>query len=184
MEKGKHYKMASGAQLFVSVSEYEKVIALHDALIAELRGGGVGGLDIAAIQKAFDAEQSRRAAAAAGTPFDDDGSANAGHNAIVDKILGVAASKSVKSALFACAEKAVYMPNGNETSSIQFQLGSPGYGVFDNPKCLTQAREDYYDICRAIAEENLRPFAKALFSMFMAHMASSADTPASPSAQG
>lgn len=175
MGNGKEYRMPSGAVLLVSVSEYEKVMDLHDALGAELRGNGLGALDVSKIQKTFEAARLKRIAAAAGAPLEDDGSGDEGLNVIVDKILALASSRVVKHALFACAEKAVYRPDGSEGSSIQFQLGAPGYGVFDNPKCLAQARGDFYEICKAIAEENLRPFGKALFSMFMAHVGSSAD---------
>ncbi len=174
--KGKEYTLTSGATLLVSVSEYEKVMALHDALGAELRGRGVGSLDIGKIQQAIQAKKKERVAIAAGLPVEESTEGDDGLNVIVDKILAVATSREFKAALFSCAEKAVYRPDGSEASSIQFRLGTPGYGVFDNPVCMTQAREDFYDICKAVAEENLRPFGKALFSMFMAHVGSSADT--------
>lgn len=180
---GKLYELPSGAKLFVSVSEYEKVMALHDALADALRGGGAGALDVAKIQKAIEVAQQKRMAAAAGKPVEDDGAGDEGLNVIVDKVLAVAGSKAVKAAIFACSEKAVYMSDGTEASSVQFNPGAAGYGVFDNPKCLARAREDFYEIAKAIAEENLRPFAKALFSMFMAHVANSADTPVSSSAR-
>lgn len=177
MESGKHYQLTSGAKLFVSVSEYEKVMALHDALVAELRGQGAGALDIAKIQKAIDYTAAKRLAEAAGQKFDENNAeADDGMNALLDKVLAVIGSPRVKACLFACAEKAVYYPNGSEESAVPFKLGTPGYGVFDNPSCLSRAREDFYDICRAIAEENLRPFGKALFSMFMGHVGKRADS--------
>ena len=172
MEKGKEFKLPSGATIYVSVSPYEQVIALHDALGAELRGHGVGALDVGKIQKAI--EEKRKGEESDG--------GDEGLNVIVDKILALATSGQFKIALFACAEKAVYRPDGTESSSIQFKIGTPGYGVFDNPDCMIQAREDFYEICRAVVEENLRPFGKALFSMFMAHMGKSANTQKSPTA--
>lgn len=172
MEKGKEYSLSSGATLYVSVSPYEQVIELHDALGAELRGKGLGALDISKIQKSLGASRKVQE----GAPVADGSEGDDGLNIIVDKILAVATSKEFKAALFACAEKAIYRPDGTESSSIQFKLGTPGYGIFDNPTCMTQAREDFYDICKAIAEENLRPFGKALFSMFMAHVAERANT--------
>lgn len=182
MEQGKEFKMPSGATLYVSVSEYEKVIALHDALGAELRGNGIGALDVAKIQKSFEVNRKARAAKSAGVEFEDTGAGDDGLNVIIDKVLAVATSREFKAALFACAEKAVYRPDGSEASSVQFKLGTPGYGVFDHPECMIQARGDFYDICKAIAEENLRPFGKALFSMFMALMGNSADTQKSTTA--
>ena len=169
--------------LFVSVSPYDRAMALHDALGAELRGNGLGSLDIGKIQKTVESGRKARVAAAAGIAFEPDEDADGGLNVIVDNILAIATSKAFKDALFACAEKAVYRPDGTEASSIQFKLGTPGYGVFDNPACQTQAREDFYDICKAIAEENLRPFGKALFSAFMAHVGKSADSQPSPTAK-
>lgn len=184
MQNGKQYDLPSGAKLFVSVAEYEKVMALHDALADALRGGGAGSLDVVKIQKAIEATRQKRMAEAAGKPHDDGGDADEGLNIIVDKVLAVAGSARVKAAIFACSDSAVYMPDGTEMTSVQFQPGTPGYGVFDNQKCLTRAREDFYDIAKAIAEENLRPFGKALFSMFMAHVESSADTQGSNTAKG
>ena len=156
---------------------------LHDCLGEELRGNGIGVLDVGKIQKSFDSIKEKRIAEAAGSPLEDDGEGDEGMNVVVDKMLALASSRTVKAALFACAESAVYRPDGTEASSIQFKVGTPGYGVFDNPACMDNAREDFYDICKAIAEENLRPFGKALLSMFVAHMGSSASTPKSNSAK-
>lgn len=187
VNKGKAYELGSGAKLFVSVSEYEKVMDLHDALVDALRdGGGAGALDVAQVQRAIEAAQKKRQHAAAGVEaqLPDDGSGDAGLNVIVDRVLAVAGSKRVKAAIFACSLKAVYMPDGTEASSVTFDPAVPGYGVFDNPKCLAQARADFYDICKAIVEENLRPFGQALFSMFRGLVENSADSPSSPTAKG
>lgn len=179
MENGGNvYDMPSGAKLRVSVSEFEKVMHLHDAIADALRGGGAGSIDAVAIQKAFDANVAARVAKAKGQPWEDDGSGDGGLNEIVDRVIALVGSRTVKAAVFACADKALYMPDGTEASAVHFQPGSAGYGVFDNPKCMTAARGDFYEICRAIAEENLRPFGKALFSMFKDHVGSSAATPA------
>lgn len=179
MQEGKEYRLPSGATLFVSVAPYDDVMALHDALAAELRGQGVGALDVSKVKKSFDAERAKRAAAAAGKPLEENDAADEGLNVIVDKMLAVIGSRAVKHALFTCAQKAVYRPDGSEASGIQFRMGVAGYGVFDNPAYLLQARGDFYDICKAVGEENLRPFGEALSSMFTALMGSSADTPAS-----
>ena len=179
MEKGKEYQLPSGATIFVSVSEYERVMELHDALAREIRGNGVGALDIGKIQKSLDANRKARISAAAGLAHEGDDQGDEGDeglNVIVDKMLAVASSREFKAALFTCAEKALYRPDGTERSSLQFKMGTPGYGVFDHPQYGIQARGDFYEICKAVAEENLRPFVKALFSMFMAHVASSADS--------
>ncbi len=183
MEKGREFTLPSGAKMLVSVASYADVIALHDALGAELRGRGLGTLDVAKIKKTFEVAGKKREAAAIGAQFIETTEGDEGLNVIVDKLLGVISSKEVKDALFACAEHAVYMPTGDMESAIQFCVGAPGYGVFDNPKCMTQAREDFYEICRAIGEENLRPFGKALFSLFTALVGSSADIQGSNTAK-
>lgn len=178
--KGKEYSLKSGAKLFVSVSEFDLIMELHDAIVDALRGGSVGSLDVAQIQRAVQKAQKNRAAAAAGDEqaLEDDGSGDAGLNAIVDRVLAVAGSKRVKTAIFSCSARALYMPDGTEASTVTFDPAVPGYGVFDNPSCLAQAREDFYDIAKAIVEENLRPFGKALFSMFTDLVESSAASPA------
>lgn len=159
MEKGgKWYDMPSGAKLYVCMSNYENLIALHDALFNELRGKGVGNLDLVAIQKAISGEGEE------------------GLNVVADKIMALMASRDFKAALFACAEKAVYCPDGAVESAVPFRLNAAGYNVFDNPKCREKALGDFYDIAKAIGEENLRPFAKALSSMFAALVAKRADT--------
>lgn len=161
MEKGKEFDLPSGAKLYVSVSAYEHAMGLHDALAQELRGKGVGTLDIVEVQKAMRGEGEE------------------GLNVLVDKGLALAASKEVKAALFACADKSVYRPDGSEASSIKV---SPS--LFDHPEHMIQAREDFYAIFAAVAEVNLRPFVKALFSMYTAHVEKRAVSQKSPSGPG
>ena len=83
MEEGKLYRMQSGAMLFVSVSPYDRAMALHDALGAELRGNGLGSLDIGKIQKTVESGRKARVAAAAGIAFEPDEDADGGLNVIV-----------------------------------------------------------------------------------------------------
>jgi hypothetical protein len=177
---GRLFDMPSGAKLYVSIAAYDDVMDLHDALATELRGKGLGSLDVAAVWKTVQAAKASKE-----RPEDEsDGAAEAaGLNVLADKVLAVGASKEFKAAVFKCAEKAVYRPDGELASSIPFRVGQLGYGVFDNPKCRDQAREDFYAIIQAIVEENLRPFGKALFSMFTAHVARSAAFQKSPSGQ-
>lgn len=155
---GKEYKMPSGALLVVSVSDYDRVVELHDALANELRGKGLGQLDIIEVIKTINGEGEQ------------------GLNVLADKAIGLASSREFKAAIFACAEKAVYCPDGELRSAVTFAVDKPGYGVFDHPKHKLQARGDFYAICRAIVEENLRPFGAALSSMFKALMEKRADS--------
>lgn len=183
MKDAKEYAMPSGAKLLVSVSAYDPVMDLHDAFVEELRGKGIGSLDVVEIQKTIQSKMAERAALAAGKPWEDDGEADVGLNVIVDKYMALIASKSLRTAIFACAAKAIYMPDGTMETSLPFLPGTSGFGVFDHPRHGLRARGDYYAICRAVAEENLRPFGKALFSMFGGLVEKRADTQESNTAK-
>lgn len=159
MNQGEEFDLPSGAKLFVSISPYEQVMALHDALANEMRGKGLGALDVVEVQKVLRKE------------------GEAGLNIIVDKVLAMAASREIKDAVFACAAKAVYRPHGTVESSIPVTRT-----LFDNGKLdLEKVRGDFYAIAARIIEVNLRPFAKALFSLYLAHVGKSADTQESKS---
>ncbi len=92
------------------------------------------------------------------------------------KALEFSSSKALQKAIFKVAEKAVYKADGTSATAAQFKFNAMGYGVFDNPLTRDKAREDYLDICRVLLEENLRPFGKAIFSMFEAHVERIANT--------
>lgn len=171
---GREFPMPSGAVLYVSIAPYDDVMVLHDALANELRGRGVGGLDVAAVWKTVQAARAAKTGDEAGEDADAEGAA--GLNVLADKVLALGGSREFKAAVFLCAEKAVYRPTGELASSLRFQRGVPGYGVFDNPVCRDRAREDFYAIVRGVVEENLRPFGKALFSMFGGLVENSAES--------
>lgn len=180
---GKEFPMPSGATLYVSIADYDSVMDLHDALANELRGKGMGGLDVAAVWRSVQKVKAARDAGA--QPFEDEGDDGAaGLNVLMDKFLALGASKEFKAAVFKCAERAVYRFDGSLASSIQFKFGTPGYGVFDDPRCRDTSRGDFYAIVKAVVEENLRPFGAALLSMFAAHMVASAASQKSNTDQG
>jgi len=174
MENGQEFDLPSGAKLHVSPSSFAQAKALQDALLAELRGKGLGALDVAAIQKAIGVGVAKRAGDEA-----PDGVEDAGLNMLVDRFLAVASSREVEAALFACAEKAVYKPGGSLDGAVQVTQR-----LFDDPKLRDAARRDFYAICHRVAEVNIRPFVEALFSMYAAHVGSSADTRPSSSETG
>lgn len=164
-DRGKEYPMSSGAMLLASQSDFARTIELHDALLDVLRGQGLGVLDVAQLQKAIVSAAKRRESLLKGEALEEeDASAAAGLNVLVDKVLALASSKRFKDALFSCAVSAQYCPDGRLETALSFDPDKPGYGVFDDFKYGRQARKDFYDICRAIAEENLRPFGEALLS--------------------
>ena len=161
MENGQEFDLPSGAKLYISVASFAQIKALHDAVCTELRGKGVGSLDIVSIQKTMA------------------GSSDQGLNVLADKFMGLAASKDVEMTVFSCAEKAVYRPDGTESSSVGVTRG-----LFDDPRTRDQARKDYYGIMINVAQVNLRPFIEALSSMFAARVDLSADSQRSSSDQG
>lgn len=185
-DKGK-YKLRSGATLKVNASDYERCVALNDAFLDALRGGQIGALDVAVVNKAVAAYVTARVARAAGQEEpelgpDDAAAADAGMNVLVDRMLALVASKPFKAALFACCDKAVYCPSGEvDADAVQLDSKAPGYGLFDHPTLREQARGDFLSICRALGEENLRPFVAALLSEFLGLAGKSAASPTSSS---
>lgn len=150
-QQGNEYTLPSGAKLYASVAPWADIKALHDALLDEIRGKGVGELDLVALQKAYEG----------GNPE--------GFNHLVDKMMGLLASKPIEEAVFKCAEKALYRPDGEE-SSVRVTRA-----LFDDPKLRERVREDYYAICLGVGGVNLRPFVKALFSALKARAGKRAD---------
>jgi len=69
-------------------------------------------------------------------------------------ILSIDTSQDFLDAVFECLKYCTY----KSTYKIDLEL-------FDN-KSVPEAREDYYEIIAACVEENLRPFAKSLISMW------------------
>jgi hypothetical protein len=145
MSQGDMVTLPSGARLFVSPSSWENAKALHDAVLREMRGKvDVAGLDLDLVRSAFE-ERNVQA-----------------FSHLLDKVVGIACSKDIENAIFACAEKAIYQPGGEETSKKVSRV------LFNDPDTRDQSREDYYAIAYHVAEVNLRPFVKALSSSLKA----------------
>lgn len=173
-ENGKEFDMPSGAKLYVSVAEWGKVKPLHDALARALIGSGVSAPEVAAVLKGIAGKFALPGAEA------DEAASKEEQITVLAvlarKALEIASSKDLESAIFACAEAALYKPDGTSDTAVQFKANALGYGVFDHPKCRDRARGDYYEICQAVVEVQCLPFAKALISMFVAHVGKSAAT--------
>lgn len=75
-------------------------------------------------------------------------------------VVMASASKDVESAMFLCAETAVYSPDGSDAGRRKVTKA-----LFDDVVNAPKAREDFLVICARIAEVNLRPFFGALFSV-------------------
>lgn len=71
---------------------------------------------------------------------------------LMGTLVNAATSKDIKDAVFRCAAKASYEKRRVDTS------------LFDDPEIGEKAREDYYSICLRIAEVNVLPFFKKVFS--------------------
>lgn len=73
---------------------------------------------------------------------------------IKDTLLALDGSDAFHEAIFNCLQYCTY----KSTYKIDMDL-------FENP-AIPEAREDYYEIIISCVEENLRPFAKSLISMW------------------
>ncbi len=71
---------------------------------------------------------------------------------VMGTLINAATSPAIKDAVFRCATRASY-----DNRKIDNAL-------FDDPKVGEKAREDYYTICMRIAEVNVLPFFKKVFS--------------------
>jgi len=165
-KQGNEYTLASGATLMVGVAPWKDIKALHDAVLNEIRGQGVSGLDVVAIQKAGTTIAARMKGKAA-----DLEGAGPGFNHLADRVLGILASKAVEECIFKCAEKSIYRHDGTDESTIKVTKT-----MFDDPKIMEKARGDFYEIGYHVAEVNLRPFVKALSSALGVRVGQSADT--------
>lgn len=169
---GNEFRLTSGATLLVSVACWQDIKALHDAVLRELRGTDVSGLDVVAIQKAGAALAARLSGKKV-EPGDMDGAAE-GFNHMADRAMSLLSSREVSGCIFKCAEKAVYRLDGSVESSIPV---TPA--LFDNPKTMEQARCDFYEIAYHVSEVNLRPFVSALSSALGVRREKSNGTPLS-----
>ena len=178
---GKEYKLPSGASLYVSIGPWGSVKPLHDAVARAAIGSGITRDEVAAILKAVQFKLAPAPDPKAKLKADEQLTVL---SVLARKILEVGSSKELETAIFTAAEKCIYRADGSPESSVQFKFSAPGYGVFDHPNCRDRARGDYYEICASIVEENLRPFAEALYSALLALAGKSADTQASNTETG
>jgi len=161
LSQGNEFSLPSGATLLVSMASFANAKALHDALCRELRGKGMGDVDVIELSKALSSKDPN------------------GLNWVADKIMGIVSSKEIESAFFACAEKALYRHDGQEASSAQVTKR-----MFDEPTIAEQARSDFYHVFMRVAEVNLRPFIKALSSALKARADQGAESQASSTETG
>ncbi len=144
--------LPSGAKLVITTAPFADASALLDAILKELRGMRFGGnADIDPANP--------------GGVFKDPSSFMAG----VDRLLTVATSDEVKTALFKCCERCSY--EGMKVTRA----------LFDDPKYGDQAREDYFTLAAKVVEVNCKPFFKQTFSGLKGIMGALNASPKSPS---
>lgn len=136
---GKTFNLASGASLQVSPAAFADAKALERTVLASLRGGNVGTIDLGKLKAAKESGNLAEAVAP-----------------LLDLILGAGSSKDLEDALFACSATAAYTPAGQQAP----KRVTPG--LFDE---VLEARADYYQIMARVAEVNLGPFFQAIFSL-------------------
>lgn len=156
------FKLPSGATLRVTIAPYRDAKDLHDAVLRALRGKSAGSVDVADLVKNLTAMGEDKSGLKMG----------AAGGAIVDLAIGVLTSTEVEAAVLKCGQRAVYEPIG---APEDVRKVDPG--LFDDPKHGEDARGDMYAIYMRVAEVNLGPFFKALFSALKARAGTSADTP-------
>ena len=143
--EGKTFDLPSGAKLLVNVASFESADELKCAVAGELLKLKPNlmpfqDLDLAAPGTFMQAHPELL-------------------QTMIDAALTFATSKPVKAALWQCFEKAVYQPKGGKGESLHLS-----YDLMDDPKIGEDARGDYHAICMRVAEVNLRPFFRSLFS--------------------
>lgn len=138
------FTLPSGAVLTVTPAPFSDAKRLQNEIIRAAKGTGVGEIDVAKLRTAFN------------------GQPEAALNMLAETLASVVSSEAVDAALMKCAERAVYRVDGSEAQR------KVDRGLFDDPVIGDQARGDYYSICMRLAEVNVVPFFKAIFSAFEA----------------
>lgn len=153
MKKAEVFKLPSGAELHVSMSEFVKAGALMQAVLKQF-----AGIKFQAKDLQRDLEEIKNDPSSLST--------------LIDKAIHLATSDEIKNAAMACASRAKYSPKANEALiAVDEQL-------FDDDQYGEQAREDYYTILYHIAEVNCKPFFVKTFSGLLAQKSPSIAVPA------
>lgn len=144
-------RLASGAVLGLQIADFDAAMALHDAIMQELIGVKIEGLDL----EKFDPREL----------FKKDISA------FKDLILRVVSSRVVRDALFRCAASCTYQgPRDAAPQPLTRNTFQP-----------QGARADFYPVAGEVAVFNLAPFFESLqLPSWMQEQKKAADAPASP----
>ena len=142
MKKAEVFKMPSGAELHVGMSEFERASALMRAVLRQFAGLKLNADDMQRDITDLMANPS-------------------GIMSFLDKTISLATSDEVRAAAFDCMGSVKYSPKANAgLIAVDKQL-------FDDAEYGEQAREDYYTILYRIAEVNCKPFFVKTFSGFL-----------------
>lgn len=136
------FKMPSGATLAVTVADFQDAWALMKASLKTLKGMGL---------KAEDLQQE-------GSTFMQN---PAMVSVLLDRVVDFATSPDVESALWRCAQRALYIPAG---SPVEFPGEKVDDKLFDHPDYADAARQDYAKVMYTLMEVNCKPFLAQVLS--------------------
>lgn len=137
--------MPSGATLAITVAPFQDAWALMRASLKTLKGMDLKPEDL-----------KRDMANLAGSP-----SALA---LILDRVVDFATSPEVESAIWKCAQRALYIPAGSDVAFPGMKVTAQ---LFDDVDHGNSAREDYARILTALLEVNCKPFLVRALSGFL-----------------
>lgn len=141
VQQSQSFEMPSGASLHITVAPFQDAWALMRASLKTLKGMNLKSEDLKQDMGALLGNPSALAL-------------------ILDRVVDFATSPDVESAIWKCANRALYIPAG---SPVEFPGTKVCPNLFDDPEYGNMAREDYAKIVTSLLEVNCKPFlAKAL----------------------
>lgn len=144
-QQSQRFDLPSGAILVVTVAPFKDAWTLMKASLKTLKGMELKPEDL-----------RRDMASLADSP--------SVISVFLDRIVEFATSPEVESALWQCAQRALYIPAG---SLVEFPGEHVSANLFDDPKFGNTAREDYARIIAGIMEVNCKPFLVNALSGFL-----------------
>lgn len=146
----KEFELPSGAKLRLGPAAFGDAKLLHDVVLKAAGGKSLSEIDLETVLRS-DVQMG---------------------GALMDIVMKVMSDSAVEAALFKCADRGLYSPDGVEASRKKVDRS-----LFDDTKFGEQAREDYYFIALRTLEVNVGPFFKKVFSALLARAAKTASTP-------
>lgn len=156
MEGSQKFDMPSGAALYVTVAPFTDAWALMRASLKTLKGTSL---------KPEELRKEMCELIESPSLF----------TAILDRIVEFATSAEVDSAIWRCAQRALYIPAGSDPA---FPGHKVNMALLDDPTHGITAREDFAIIIKSLLEVNCKPFlARALSGLLKVKVPSAAGQP-------